>query len=125
MIIKEIVKEKKTEWEIEKKKYIIVDEVTGKIIDDAQGYGYKTKEKAYSAYNYKFAGGKQKHSDYREFWKNRKEIAKFIDDFYLMWIKEIARGEISEEEILEEVEKEFGEKVSKRMLKYSYYAFKK
>ena len=42
-----------------------------------------------------------------------------------MWIKEIARGEISEEEILEEVEKEFGEKVSKRMLKYSYYAFKK
>ena len=34
-------------------RYAIMDEETGEILDDAQGYGYKTPQKAYSAYNYK------------------------------------------------------------------------
>jgi len=126
MEIQEIRIEKKTEWGIETDiRYIIVDETTGEIIDDAQGYGYKTKQKAYSAYNYKFNGGKKKHSEYKEFWKKRKEIAKFIDELYSTWLKEIARGEIVEEDILEEVEKQFGEKIPKKMLKYTHYAFNK
>lgn len=30
-----------------------MDKATGEIIDNAQGYGYKTKRKAYAAYNWK------------------------------------------------------------------------
>lgn len=35
------------------KRYMVVDIESGKIIDDAQGYGFKTKKKAYAAYTYK------------------------------------------------------------------------
>ena len=34
-------------------RYIIMDKETGEIIDDAQGYGYKTKRNAYACYGYK------------------------------------------------------------------------
>ena len=37
-------------WE---KRYIVVDAETGKILDDAQGYGYKSAQKAHAAYSYK------------------------------------------------------------------------
>jgi hypothetical protein len=30
-----------------------IDEVTGKVLDDAQGYGYKTAKNAYAAFSYK------------------------------------------------------------------------
>lgn len=35
------------------KRYIVVDKDTGEILDDAQGYGYKTRQGAYRAYGYK------------------------------------------------------------------------
>ena len=34
-------------------RWIVIDEETGEILDDAQGYGYKSKQKAYNAYFYK------------------------------------------------------------------------
>lgn len=34
-------------------RFVIVDTETGEILDDAQGYGYKTAQKAYAGYNYK------------------------------------------------------------------------
>ena len=34
-------------------RYCIVSTITGEILDDAQGYGYKTAQKAYAAYTYK------------------------------------------------------------------------
>ena len=34
-------------------RYIIINTQTGEILDDAQGYGYKTAQKAYAAYSYK------------------------------------------------------------------------
>lgn len=36
------------------KRYVVVDKNTGEVLDDAQGYGYKTKKNAYSAYYYKY-----------------------------------------------------------------------
>lgn len=33
-------------------RYVIVDIDTGEILDDAQGYGYRTAQKAYAGYNY-------------------------------------------------------------------------
>lgn len=35
------------------KRYVVVDIATGEILDDAQGYGYKSIKNAYSAYAYK------------------------------------------------------------------------
>jgi hypothetical protein len=36
-----------------KKRYIVVDIKTGEVMDDAQGYGYKSIKNAYSAFAYK------------------------------------------------------------------------
>ena len=35
------------------KRYIVINKDTGEVLDDAQGYGYKTIQKAYAAYSYK------------------------------------------------------------------------
>jgi len=35
------------------KRYIVVDKETGEVLDDAQGYGYKSQQNAYRAYAYK------------------------------------------------------------------------
>lgn len=34
-------------------RYVIVDKNTGELLDDAQGYGYTSKQKAYRAWTYK------------------------------------------------------------------------
>lgn len=34
-------------------RYAIMDMVSGKIVDDAQGYGYKSVQKAYAGWAYK------------------------------------------------------------------------
>ena len=34
-------------------RYVIIDLDTGEILDDCQGYGYKTKQKAHIGYAYK------------------------------------------------------------------------
>lgn len=35
------------------KRYIIIDTLTGEVLDNAQGYGYKSERKAYASYAYK------------------------------------------------------------------------
>lgn len=35
------------------KRYVVIDKDTGEILDNAQGYGYKSVQKAYAAYGYK------------------------------------------------------------------------
>ena len=35
------------------KRYVIIDANTGELLDDAQGYGFKTAQKAYASYGYK------------------------------------------------------------------------
>lgn len=37
-------------------RYIIVDSVTNTVLDDAQGYGYRTPQKAYACWKYKYGG---------------------------------------------------------------------
>lgn len=41
-------------------RYVIVDTETGEILDDAQGFGYKSAPKAYAAFNYKNKSDKEK-----------------------------------------------------------------
>lgn len=35
------------------KRWVLVDKTTGEIVDDAQGYGFKTPQGAYAAHSYK------------------------------------------------------------------------
>ena len=48
---------RKTSWNMSFAKscirYKIIDEETGEVLDDADGYGYKTAMKAMNAYRYK------------------------------------------------------------------------
>ena len=39
------------------KRFVVFDKDTGEVLDDAQGYGYKSKSKAYSAWFYKENNG--------------------------------------------------------------------
>ncbi len=67
-------------------RYDIVSE-SGEIIDNAQGYGYKTYPSAQKAAGYKFKGGKQKTDALKKqakaFWKNNKafgiELSELLD----------------------------------------------
>lgn len=35
------------------KRYVVIDKNTQEVLDDAQGYGYRSPQKAYAAYAYK------------------------------------------------------------------------
>jgi hypothetical protein len=42
------------------KRYVVVDEATGEVLDDAQGYGYKSAQNAHRGYSYKSMPPKKK-----------------------------------------------------------------
>ena len=50
-----VTQEPGTEYDSEtrEKRYVIIDTESGEIVDDAQGYGYKTAQKAYAGWSYK------------------------------------------------------------------------
>jgi len=57
-------------------RYVIVNQKTGEILDDAQGYGYRTMQKAYAGYGYKT---RDKSKD-KEKAAKRKHIQKWMKD---------------------------------------------
>lgn len=75
-------------------RYIIVNENTGGILDDAQGYGYKTPQKAYAAYSYKTRDKKKdrerkaKIRHIRAWMKEHRDFVGLMDSFSF----EIAKG---------------------------------
>lgn len=68
-------------------RWILVDETTGEILDDAQGYGYKSAAGAHRAYAYKTMPKQKKqqreHIRYQveQFWKQHRAISDDIDSF--------------------------------------------
>ena len=50
-----VTQEPGTEYDSEtrEKRYVIINTESGEIVDDAQGYGYKTAQKAYAGWSYK------------------------------------------------------------------------
>lgn len=60
----------------------------GKVIDDAQGYGYKSAQSAHKAASYKFKGGKQKADAAKAFWRQNKEFARKLSDVLISNFKE-------------------------------------
>ena len=51
------------------KRYIIVNKDTGELLDNAQGYGYKSKQNAYKCYGYKL-----KHKNPKQHSRKTKQI---------------------------------------------------
>lgn len=92
-------------------RYCIVSTETGEVLDDAQGYGYKTAQKAYSAYAYKTRDKKKdkekmaKERHIRQWMKENKPFVRAMDDTAF----EIAKGTWGPNDI-------FNAKVVKRML---------
>ena len=76
------------------KRYVVVDTETGKILDDAQGYGYKSVKKAYAAYAYKTRDKskdvekKAKREKIRAWMKSHKGFVRAMDEYAF----EIAKG---------------------------------
>lgn len=66
-------------------RYYIIDKDTGEILDDAQGYGYRTAQKAYAAWAWKSKSKSKRKSEYKrkteikEWLNSHKEIRDAID----------------------------------------------
>jgi len=95
-------------------RYYIVSDKTGEILDDAQGYGYKTAQKAYAAYAYKNRSKKQikalkeKDRHIREWMNEHKEFVALMNQVAF----EIAKGSWGPED-------KFNAKIIKELLKNS------
>lgn len=88
-------------------RYIIVDEETNKTIDDAQGYGYKSRQKAHAAYRYKYGGGKENDAKIKKFWKENKELKNYCYKLMENNFKAYALGEVTHKDFQKEIKKEF------------------
>lgn len=89
-------------------RYVIVDVDTGEVFDDANGYGYTSKPKAYAALSYKRkrASGQPTRGDLVRKWlRENKAVSDGYRDAIDCCFKEIARGEVTCEELLEDVMK--------------------
>ena len=75
-------------------RYCIVSTETGEVLDDAQGYGYRTAQKAYSAYAYKTRDKSkdkekaEKKKRIKQWMKEHKSFVRTMDHFAF----EIAKG---------------------------------
>ena len=68
-------------------RYVIIDKETGEILDDANGYGYKSKQKAYAAYGWKTrdtskdAERAEKKHKIKRWMKEHKSFMRDLDQF--------------------------------------------
>lgn len=98
---------------IKKDDRFVITDKDNNIIDDAQGYGYKSKEKAAKALWWKFKGGKDTTADNeRKFqtWLKSSEENQLIYNSFINLIeinfKEIAIGETKIDELFNIIETE-------------------
>lgn len=87
-----------------KNSYIVVDDKTGEVLDDAQGYGYKTAKKAYAAYFWKNRTPEQK--------KQYEQLTKKIKN----WIKHHKRFTNLLDAYAMEIETEINTKLIKELI---------
>jgi hypothetical protein len=70
-------------------RYVVVDKDTGEILDDAQGYGFKTAEKAYKCFHYKHRSQEQrdKEKEIKAWIKDHKEFVDGLEDVEFYQLK--------------------------------------
>lgn len=104
-------------------RYVIVEKESGKTIDNAQGYGYKSFASAKKAMWYRFEGGKKKTDNTQpeavKFWKNNPAIKAFVNDFYMYNFKEISRGEFSDNDLIKGIKEKFNIDINKKYFEYA------
>lgn len=115
-------KEQENPWDIDyfestEPRFAISDS-SGKILDDAQGYGYRSRQKAHLALNWKYLGGKGKSNQKKielKRWVKSNPIHKEIINKYHECIeinfKEIVKGEVTQKDIWDELEKQYNIKI--------------
>ncbi|MDE5557476.1 MAG: hypothetical protein K2J32_07255 [Ruminococcus sp.] len=91
-------------------RYVIINSDTGEVFDDAQGYGYRTPQKAYAAFNWKkkspeeHAEQELKKKEVQEWCRKYKSVARQIEDIIFISVKE--RVPYTVQEILEVIPEE-------------------
>lgn len=94
------------------KRYIVVDKDTGEVLDNAQGYGYRSKQKAYAAYTYKNRDKSkdkeivEKKKHIQQWMREHKSFVRLMDEYAF----EIAKGSWGPED-------KFDAKLVRKMLK--------
>lgn len=74
-------------------RFVVIDVDTGEILDNAQGYGYKTKQKAMAAWNYKTrdkskdAAKAEKRKRAKKWLKDHPDIRLTLDDLAFQIVK--------------------------------------
>jgi len=106
----------KENFDMSDPRFVIADD-DGNVIDDAQGFGYKSRQKAHKFISYKYKRGRQKKQDKSQFFKQNPEIKNAIDEILEINVKEIARGEIKMNEIKEFIDQKFDIDLPKGYLK--------
>lgn len=79
-------------------RYIVVSASTGEILDDAQGYGYRSRQKAHAAWAYKHPTGEQSHNRKlnKLFMKQHKEFVNMWSDYLFDCLKNGEKPEYSD-----------------------------
>lgn len=96
------------------KRYVVIDKNTQEVLDDAQGYGYRSPQKAYAAYAYKHRDKSKdkekaaKAKKIRIWMKEHKDFVKLMDQIAF----EIAKGSWGPDD-------KFDAKLVKQLLKES------
>jgi hypothetical protein len=89
--------------------------INGVIVDNAQGFGYKTRQAAHKSAWYNFNGGKQKikknNNDIEKFEKNNKKFYKLFLQLTMDFAKELSRKETTLNGIIKTIEDELDIKV--------------
>lgn len=85
-------------WDIDfpehEERWIVIDEQTGEILDDAQGYGYRSAAKAHRGYAYKSMPKQKKRrlesmkSQVRDFWQRHEALSDDLDQAALWAYKD-------------------------------------
>lgn len=93
-------------------RYVLTKAETCEVIDNTNGYGYKTRQNAEKAASYKFKGGKaKKDAEQREataFWRQDKDFGSATQEYYQTGLKEISRGETDPDADLVQLAQEMG-----------------
>lgn len=103
-------------------RWVIADK-DGRVVEDAQGWGYTSKNAASKAMWYHFGGGKKKINTIKEeakkFWSSNPKVAKDINNIFETWFKEISRGEIETKDLIAEVCKKYSiENIPMKYIEY-------
>lgn len=81
-------------------RFVVVDENTGEVLDDAQGYGYRSAENAHRAWAYKtnkktrkrIAKRKKQEKRFERWWDRHPEFRDRVEQMMFYAIKDEAHG---------------------------------